>query len=127
MTDSNHRPTCINYGCDRLALSGGKKKNGKHRYRIHCSSCQRASYGAIPHSKGVIPFKVGKCSNSDGHLGFGCPMDYEKAPWAIGHTEVDHIDGDHNNDDLKNLDELCSVCHKEKGKRAGDYSGHRYS
>jgi len=76
-------------------------------------------------AEGVTPFKTGKCSNQKhgqkGFLGFPCPMDYIKAPWAIGRTELDHKDGDHTNNTIENIQELCPACHVEKSKRCGDY------
>ena len=124
--DLNFRPTCINYGCNSPVVYSSTDSKGNKRWRIHCSNCQKASYGATQHRPGVTPYKTGRCSNVDGHLGFPCPMDYGKAPWAVGQTEVDHSDGNHMNNNLDNLDELCPICHKEKGKRAGDFCGHRY-
>ena len=43
-------------------------------------------------------------------------MEYDKAPWAIGTPEIDHIDGDYYNNYPDNVDELCAICHKQKGK-----------
>ena len=34
---------------------------------------------------------------------------------------IDHIDGDCTNNDPKNLDELCPLCHKLKGQLSGDF------
>jgi len=56
-----------------------------------------------------------------------CPIDYAKAPWAIGHTSCDHIDGDHSNNVPENCQELCDICHREKGKIEGDYKRGRYN
>jgi hypothetical protein len=39
----------------------------------------------------------------------------------LGITEVDHIDGNHCNNSLDNLQELCMICHKIKGKLFGDF------
>ena len=111
------RPTCINYGCDKLCAAVG------NRYRPHCWKCHRAGYGDGTLAEGVTPWKTGICSNRDGHLGFPCPMDYDKAPWArrTSTTEIDHKDGDKTNNDLSNLEENCQCCHKEKGRRTGDF------
>jgi 5-methylcytosine-specific restriction endonuclease McrA len=116
-------PTCINYGCNKPVTYSHKDVQGNPRYRIHCSHCQGASYGKRPHAPGVTPYKTGKCSNTDGHLGFNCLVKWTKIPdWAKGMTEIDHIDGDHTNNDYDNLDELCPMCHKLKGQLSGDYN-----
>lgn len=117
------RPVCINHGCNNPVMAGSRRVSGKQQWRVHCSRCQRASYGATTHVAGVTPFKTGVCSNTDGHLGFACAIDYEKATWAIGITEVDHKNGNSNDNRLENLDELCPMCHKRKGRLAGDHSG----
>ena len=131
----NDKPTCINYGCKNMVTSTSK------RYRPFCSRCHHVGHGRSYKYKrvdgtikiysptqlaeGVTPFKTGKCSNQKhgqkGHLGFPCPMNYEKAPWAIGITELDHIDGDHTNNIPKNIQEVCNPCHVEKGRLNGDY------
>jgi len=115
MTD---RPTCINHGCNRLVDWSGT------RYRPVCGMCSKAGWGSdrgFKYPPGVTPFRTGYCSNHDGHLGFVCPIDYEKAPWAIGLTQIDHIDGNHMNNVIENADELCTICHPQKGKLNGDF------
>lgn len=109
------RPKCINHGCDKQVTHSGS------RWRPHCARCHKAGYGAQTLAEGVIAFKTGKCSNQDGHLGFKCAIDYNAAPWAIGQTQVDHIDGNHLNNTPKNCDELCDMCHTYKGKLMGDF------
>jgi hypothetical protein len=121
------RPICINHGCNKPVTYSHKDTNGNPRYRIHCGHCQKASYGGWPHAPGVTPFKTGKCSNTDGHLGFGCMIKWTKIPdWAKGMTEIDHIDGDHTNNDPGNLDELCPICHKLKGQLSGDFNNQKH-
>ena len=131
----NNRPICINYGCNMPCTYSSQQVKG--RFRPHCSRCHKAGYGYIHKQRmangiiksyppvelaeGVTPFKTGKCSNQNGHLGFPCPMDYIKAPWSIGRTELDHKDGNHTNNTVENIQELCPVCHIEKSKQCGDY------
>lgn len=118
-------PTCINHGCNKPVTYSHKDAQGNPRWRIHCGHCQKASYGAHAHASGVTPWKTGKCSNHDSHLGFPCCIDYENAPWALGMTEVDHKDGNHANHSHDNLDELCPMCHKRKGQVSGDYNNQK--
>jgi len=120
------RPICINHGCNESVVYSHKDAEGNPRWRIHCSHCQRASYGKHPHRSGVTPYKTGKCSNHNSHLGFPCPTQFDSIPdWAKGMTEVDHKDGDYSNHDLENLEELCVVCHKLKGQQNGDYNNQK--
>lgn len=116
----NFRPRCINYGCDRPVANDGV------RIRPVCGHCHKAGYGSHAYTFGVLPFRTGRCSNDRAQLGFACPTDYKRAPWAVGVTEIDHIDGNHFNNVLSNVMELCPMCHKQKGRLAGDYSGFRY-
>lgn len=117
------RPICINHGCSQpVTYSRRNTSDGSYRWRIHCSHCQAASYGKWSHRPGVLPYKQNSCSNNDGRLGWKCPTNFTLLPDLMnGITEVDHIDGDHANNDLGNLQELCMICHKIKGKMFGDF------
>lgn len=117
------RPICVNHGCNKPVTFSHKDENGFRRWRVHCCHCQKASYGGHPHAPGVTPFKKGVCSNTDGHLGFKCVINWNKVPdWAKGMTEIDHKDGDYTNNDKDNLDELCPICHRLKGQMVGDFN-----
>jgi hypothetical protein len=120
------RSICINHGCNKLVTFSRTNMDGTKRWRIHCDHCQKASYGKWPHRKGVTPYKTGKCSNHDMHLGFKCATDFTKVhPDAKGITEVDHKNGDHCDNSPENLEELCKYCHSFKGQRAGDFDNTR--
>lgn len=117
------RPTCINHGCNTpVATVTGKVTDANPRWRAYCSACQIANFGGKKYKPGVTPFKTGKCSNHDGHLGFTCTVNYKKHPHFVGVTEMDHKNGDHTDNRKSNLDELCPMCHKLKGKMSGDYA-----
>lgn len=116
------RPTCINDGCEKLVQYSTRYKNGLYRWRPHCSTCHIASYKNLELPEGITAYKTGYCSNIDSNLGFECPVDYEWATWAYGMTELDHIDGNRENNVPENIQELCPMCHKMKGQINGDYS-----
>lgn len=116
------RPVCLNYGCENLVTTCGA------RWRPFCSRCHRAGYGAASLKEGVTAFKKGTCSNQDSRLGFNCPIDYSKAEWAFGRTELDHVDGNHLNNVPENIMELCKMCHQYKGMMQGDFKNqNRYT
>lgn len=125
MTVLEFRPQCINHGCSKPVTYSHKDEQGNKRWRIHCGHCQSASWGRHAHASGVTPFKTGRCSNRDGHLGFSCGTDYERAPWAVGMTEIDHKNGIPTDNRPENLDELCPMCHKHKSRLAGDHNSQR--
>jgi len=123
---SNFRPTCINPGCGKpvIVKSGTIEKNTG--WRVHCSHCQTASYGGHPHAPGVTPFKKGTCSNTNSRLGFPCVINWDLVNEDMKvATEVDHKNGDSTDNRKRNLQELCPICHRQKGRLQGDYDGFR--
>jgi hypothetical protein len=119
------RPKCINHGCKTLVTYTAVFESGQKRWSVMCSACVKAGQGRQPWKPGVTPWKTGRCSNHDGHLGFSCTVNYKKNPHFIGMTEVDHKNGNHVDNRKRNLDELCPMCHKLKSKLAGDYGQSR--
>ncbi len=122
------RPICVNPGCGKpVTVSSGKITDLYPKWRVHCSHCQGASYGGHPHAYGVTPFKKGTCSNTNERLGFPCVIDWELAKKASVRvaTEIDHINGDPEDNRIENLQELCPVCHRTKGSLSGNFNGWR--
>lgn len=115
------RGTCINPGCNRQQVYYRKDKKGHPTYRSTCSSCHEASIGRSKYKIGVTPMRKGICSNTDGHLGWECNFDPTIYPAGVHPpTQIDHIDGNHQNNDPANHDELCSNCHDVKTVLNGD-------
>jgi hypothetical protein len=126
MTKS-YRPMCINHGCNSYAVPiKGRVGEPGVRYRVFCGTCHKHNYSGYPLPNGVRPYRTGQCSNRDGRLGFPCLINWDliTEDYCV-RTEVDHINGDHTDNRSVNLQELCPICHMEKGRRSGDFNGWR--
>lgn len=74
--------------------------------------CSRASNEAVYKYRRKYRFSIdrSKCSRCSFQPEDDCQID------------VDHIDGDHNNHDIQNLQALCSNCHRLKTYGRSEYS-----
>ena len=85
--------------CGRKRALKGVGTTGKKYYRTSCVTCRKQAQKA----------KKGYCEKC-----LVVPTDKKS-------LDVDHIDGDRSNNELKNLQTLCKPCHKVKTKECGDY------
>ena len=112
-------PTCVNLGCNNPAhrKNAKTKKNGsprKARYRPVCAKCHSANIGQSATQYGVVSVKKDYCENKDGRVGLKCPVTDDAFFKIPGVLELDHIDGNHYNNDPANHQTLCCLCHRVK-------------
>jgi 5-methylcytosine-specific restriction endonuclease McrA len=88
------------------AISSAGRRNGRQVFKRICSQCRR--------NKLYAKYKRGFCEV----CGF--------IPDWLGQLDVDHIDGDSNNNDRCNLKTLCANCHRLKTHRQKDYMKYLY-
>jgi hypothetical protein len=86
-----------------VAKNAGFDSDTEHRNTTHHDRKHRKDY----------------CENIDGHLGFTCPV-LTKESWVgfeIGCLDLDHVDGNHNNNTPDNVKTYCKLCHNKKSSR----------
>lgn len=122
---------CEVEGCDRIGHHTGKyDRNGnpirrKVCYKHHVEACAlRRCMTSTEWRNSFHPYlKYRKtyCENIDGRLGEKCTSTIH---WP-GMLHVDHIDGNHDNDDPENLQTLCANCHSWKTNQEMDWENRK--
>jgi 5-methylcytosine-specific restriction endonuclease McrA len=117
LADGKEIPTCSNKGCiNKVVVRDWKYYSFKHT----CGDCMRRIKKGLSPREGVTFYKKNYCENKDGRFGFVCPVKNNfEFPSSVLHG--DHIDGNHQNNNPKNLQTVCSICHHMKGLNSGDF------
>lgn len=108
-----NRPLCCVEGCQapaNIVQRVRHKNKTKVYYRKEC---------AMHHLHKKHPYKRYRksyCENRDGRLGFKC----RATNLQSFQLDVDHINGNHHDNRLENLQTLCANCHRYKTKMSGD-------
>lgn len=97
MSVSRTQRRCL---CGNICESKGRDKSGRQIFGKRCNSCRKKKYGQIK------PPSCSKCGFAAEHP---CQLD------------IDHIDGNHENDDAINLQVLCANCHRLKTIQQRDH------
>ena len=113
----DHKEQCIVDGCNKLGQHLGQyRKNGSVRRRATCSKHHGIQYNlnGWEHRQ----HRKTDCENKDGRLGFECKAVIIDPDWQL---DVDHIDGNHKNNNINNFQTLCRNCHAIKTRDNKDY------
>ena len=122
----NVLPPCINEGCTK-PVAIRHWSNSLPSLKTECTTCSSAR---IKNKKidGVIFHKKKICENKDGILGFTCAMDSERYhEFPSDCYQMDHLDGNHENNTPDNVKTFCGTCHTRKGKESGDFNSFKSS
>lgn len=111
------KPTCQIKGCNNPVRVKNTEKTAKgafirHRFYRLCNTC----LDTIPREKQLFPelFENTKC--------ISCGLDAKTlGPEGMCVMHIDHINGDSNNNNKKNLQQLCSNCHHIKTQTEKDW------
>jgi hypothetical protein len=123
--EGNELPTCINQGCNNNVAV---RNWGNWSFKSECSRCATDRKRGIIR-EGIVIHKKKYCENIDGHLGFKCPVP-TKESWMgfeVGCLDLDHVDGNHDNNEPDNVKTYCKICHSRKSLENGDCSNKKDS
>lgn len=99
---------CIVCGHNKQQSSGICKKTGNKKYKSTCTTCSLKKIDKINH---INKENCDECGFTPKHP---CQLD------------IDHIDGNHKNNDNTNLRVICANCHRLKTFLNNDWSNKRY-
>jgi len=100
----NTAPTCGMSNCDNPADNAGYGRYHRYCSHHHKRKYRMAGWEYKQHRKTY-------CENEDGRLGYSCTAKIVEPRWQL---EVDHIDGNRENNSIENLQTLCCNCHRVK-------------
>ncbi len=121
ITEVNPR-ICEVKGCDKKGQHLGSyykrgERKGQPRRRATCSEHHFTRYGI--NGWDYRQYRKEYCENIDNRLGYKCTTTIIDVGYQL---EVDHIDENHNNNDIDNLQTLCACCHRIKTKYYREYN-----
>ena len=107
----NTRPICEIENCINVTAANPIKRDGTYTFQSKCWK-HRSKKGVNGYRLSYRPYLAHKGSKCD-RCGF--------MPEHEGQLDVDHIDGNHNNNDPNNLQTLCANCHRLKTITKGEF------
>lgn len=107
----NTRPTCESDGCINVTAANPLKLDGTYTFQKKCYKhrSKKGVYGYRMSYRPYLAYKGDTCER----CGF--------VPEHEGQLDVDHIDGNHSNNEPNNLQTLCANCHRLKTITNGEF------
>ncbi len=96
------RPKCIHPDCSSKAKNKGRTKKGSRIWAKYCKTHHNALYVKNERRNIYKLYKKSTCEFCGFIALHSCQLD------------VDHIDGNHGNNEILNLRTLCANCHRLK-------------
>lgn len=136
--DGHTVPFCVNPGCKNHVVA----REWKYwSFKSECSRCMKARKNKQYITEGGIKFLIDKkgnnlgiiihketfCENHDGHLGFTCPVPRDGWIGFESSLDLDHVDGNHYNNEPENVRTYCKLCHGRKSIESGDCNSNKSS
>jgi hypothetical protein len=121
--EGHQLPKCLNTGCNGNVLV----REWKYwSFKSECSTCTSARKKGITRP-GIIQHKKSFCENEDGQLGWVCPVPRDGWIGFENSLDLDHLDGDHQNNIPSNVKTYCKLCHGRKSLINGDCNSNKQS
>lgn len=131
-------PKCVNPGCNNL-VTCREWKNWS--FKSECTRCMTARkekryiiedglkfiVDKKGNNLGIIIHKETFCENHDGHLGFDCPVPRDGWIGFESGLDLDHVNGNHYDNDPENVRTYCKLCHNRKSIESGDCNSNKPS
>lgn len=126
--EGNVLPKCVNSGCERPVMVRDWKN---WSIKSECGTCYKARTTGFrgPAMSNIEIHKKEYCENSDGHLGWKCPVPVKswKELDMLNALDLEHLDGNHFNNTPKNVNTICKLCHGKKSIINNDFSNTKES
>lgn len=104
LTEEIKRPLCSRCGTNECKKNG-ISKNGFQKYSRYCNPCEKAVYNLNDTKGREYSYKQ--------HRKSACEV-CNFIPEHPCQLDVDHIDGNKQNNEINNLQTLCANCHRLK-------------
>jgi hypothetical protein len=133
-------PKCVNPGCHNEITCRDWKNWSFKSECTRCATARKEKRYIIEDNLKFIVNKGGKnlgiiihketfCENRDGHLGFMCPIPsdvWENGGFESG-LDLDHVNGNHYDNDPENVQTYCKMCHGRKSLKSNDCNSNKPS